>query len=193
MSELVVQRVAFTYSSFEDRLMLRCVVAEEVHELWVTLLMSKQLVPALANWVVKSGGAQSTNLIRRSFKYANAPAATHNETFSISEERKVLQSLGHKSELEQKSEKNIAVDRAQASSVWLCSSANIAMGNDRIRMRVGSERESAEYIFTMTPIETGHFLFAYKKALEQVYWPIDWPEWLDFDTSVTESQTLFLH
>lgn len=156
--------------------------------------MCKQLIPAIVNWIQKSGGSQSTALIGKTFHYANNPIDTPQIPQPADIGKPV--SAAHTNLTESSTVEGGAKEFTEKStpSVWLSSNANISSDNKRIRIRIGSEKSAEVYIFSMTVLEAGYFLLAHKKALQHAYWPIKWPKWLEREEAYEVStHDNFLH
>ena len=193
MIDSIVKSVSFSYSSFEDRLLLRCVIGAQCHDLWMTQLMIKQLVPLVVNWVQESGGSHSTALIGKTFRYAKSSNAPKTSQLAENAERaSAVNTKPPESSTGEMSPKE-SVEKS-ISSVWLCSIASISSDDKRIRIRIGSNKSIQAYVFSMTVLEAGYFLLAQKKALQNIYWPISWPEWLESeDACEVSTHANFLH
>lgn len=193
MTEHTIQTISMAYSAYEDRLEFRCKSGEQSYQLWLTQRMWRQLIQPVVKWLADSGvGAEHTRaFMQDSFASNTAEPVT------------LDQSLGAPIESPTLSKENVADSASQVAAPmtqkwikqpWVCSTANLQMSKDLIRVRFESEQSDHCYIFSMSVLEASHFLMAQYNTLKKSGWSFDWPGWLCTDDDQTEqSDVVLLH
>lgn len=190
MNEHYVQTISLSFSVVEDRLELRCKSGNQSFQLWLTQRMWLQLTPNMIKWLVDSGvGALHTKqFIQDSFannKEAPVELAESNDLGKPSTNQKddSSASAGPSGEIITK----------WVREPWLCTTVNLQMSNQVIRIRFESDRSQHVFIFSMSAVEACHFLLAQKNALENSGWCFEWPSWLSNNIKLEQEAAGFLH
>ncbi|SBS25780.1 hypothetical protein MAQ5080_00363 [Marinomonas aquimarina] len=176
MIEHVVQTISLNYSVVEDRLELRCKSGLPSYQLWLTQRMWLQLTPAIIKWLVDSGvGAPHTKgFIKDSFAEnksdpvelpttvdAGKPATEHTTNESSASD-----------------DLSSEITTKWIPEPWLCTTANLQMASQSIRIQFVADCSQHVFIFSMSALEACHFLIAQKNALKKSGWSFAWPAWL---------------
>lgn len=195
MTEHYVQTISMAYSVFEDRLELRCKSGENSYQIWLTQRMWRQLNQPIVNWLRDSGvgSDQASEFVRDSFEANKAEPVEIPSALGSSQSKS-----GHQSEnalshgLANAQE---AVDTTQwIRAPWLCTTANLQMSGQAIRIRFESQCSDENFIFSMSALEASHFLLAQRNALKTSDWFFEWPSWLSFDEEKQpQPESTFLH
>lgn len=181
MIEHTVQTISLDYSMLEDRLELRCKSGDQSFQVWLTQRMWQQLMPNLIKWLVESGVGKNEagEFIRESFSQAKAEpveiAQIRNEA-QFSHDAKVSspeQDGGHSI-----GGKNGQTITKWAPEPWVCSTTNLKMNKQAMRVSLHSHNSDHVFVFNMTLLEMSHFLMAQERALRSSGWPFCWPSWL---------------
>ncbi len=177
MIEHVVQTISLNFSVVEDRLELRCRAATEAYQLWLTQRMWLQLTPAIVKWLVDSGvGAPHTKgFLDDSFAEHQsvpvelpAPSTSFQPSDENAENNDVL------------GEEHVSanITTKWVLEPWLCTTVNMQMSDQVIRIRFVSERSQHAFLLSLSTLEACHFLKAQKNALKNSGWGFEWPIWL---------------
>lgn len=186
--EYFVQTISLTYSKVEDRLELICKCGTENHQLWMSQRLWKQATSALIKWLVDTGvGTPNTgDFLRGSFPEQDPLSRPADTLKHLPEDYDALQSSGPQ-ESETKAPVLVPI-------TWLCTTINFSMSGQQVRLNLESERSDKRYVFSMSVLETGHFLIAQRKALQHSGWPFEWPSWLADEAHEELDQDIrFLH
>lgn len=190
MIEHLVQTISLSYSATEDRLEMRCKSGDYAHSLWISQRLWKRLVPALIKWLVDSGvgSPQAGDFIRHSMAESIA------EPVSVPP-YKPLQADETENKEDEIDSSGVEPITRLVPEKWLCSTANLSMAEQKIRIQLIAECSEHAYVLSMSALETGHFLIAQRQALKDSEWPFDWPEWLHVESTVqqTDDGVKFLH
>lgn len=195
MAELVVKNVAFNYSPVEDRVLLKCMVSESLHELWLTQRMLLQLLPELMKWLSRCGlnTTQTKEFMRSSLLQRSSSGEKANYDKKVSQGDLVSRARAAGSASPKEADQS-AQEGVSDKYVWLCTKANLVLRDQRLRMKLESEFADDIFIFSMTSLEASHFLIVLRDSLKNSDWLCQWPEWLPLvEEECLPKDTYFLH
>lgn len=188
--EHLVQTISLIYSATEDRLEMRCKSGDSAHSLWISQRLWRRLTPALLKWLVDCGigTPQSGEFIRQSM-LDNVAEPVEVPVHKASEQKLQLELTQHDN-----TDITSLPETKLVPEPWLCTTANLSMNGQQIRIQLISDRSQHIYILSMSALEAGHFLIAQRNTLKTSGWPFDWPQWLCSETVETASDGIkFLH
>ncbi|MCO4785269.1 MAG: hypothetical protein KC467_05025 [Marinomonas atlantica] len=189
MTEHLVQTISMSYSTTEDRLEMRCRSGDCAHSLWLSQRLWRRLTPALIKWLIDSGvgSPQAGDFIRQSMSESVAEPV-------IVPQYEPVKSVVTNMVTADSEPSDVDPAVKWVPETWLCTTANLSMAEQKIRIQLVSERSEHVYILSMSALETGHFLIAQRQALKESEWPFEWPNWLQTESIVQPDESVrFLH
>lgn len=176
MIEHVVQTISLNYSVVEDRLELRCKSGLQSYQLWLTQRMWLQLTPAIIKWLVDSGVGtpQTQGFIKDSFaenKSDPVELPSPVDTGKVTTEHSTNEPFSN-------DELSSGITTKWVPEPWLCTTANLQMASQSIRIQFVADCSQHVFVFGMSALEACHFLIAQKNALKESGWLFAWPAWL---------------